>query len=85
MAKVVRTTEEWVCIRDAAPMVALSVSGLRKAIARGEIKFKQTSKHAPIYLHRDWIADFNASTTRSNKSNVSESDTNQGEIDWGKL
>lgn len=83
MAKAVGSTDAWLTLAEAAPLCALSVSGLRKMIAKGQIKYKQTKPHAPIYLCRDWIDEYNRSTTRQIKLTVDvETDTS---IDWSKL
>jgi hypothetical protein len=43
---------------EAARILGVSVSGLRKMCRRRAIRFRQAKPHAPIYFERAWIAEY---------------------------
>jgi len=45
-------------IQQAATALGLSVSGLRKLVRGGSIRFAQRTKHAVIRFRREWLDDY---------------------------
>jgi len=51
------TTEpaEYLTIQQAADYIGYSVSGLRKLVKRGEVRFAQSKPSAPLKFRREWL------------------------------
>jgi hypothetical protein len=45
-------------LAEAARMLGMSVSGLRKMCSRRAIRYRQSKPHAPIYFEREWVAEY---------------------------
>jgi hypothetical protein len=45
-------------LRQAAELLGYSESGLRKLIARGDIRYFQVRPHAPIKFRQEWLDEF---------------------------
>lgn len=45
-------------LHEAASLLGYSVSGLRKLVARREVRFFQARPHAPIKFRRAWLDEF---------------------------
>lgn len=49
---------EMLTIAEAARILGISTSGLRKLVSRSAIRFAQSAKHAPIRFRREWLDEF---------------------------
>jgi hypothetical protein len=47
-----------VSLNEAARILGMSASGLRKVVRRGAIRFSQSRPHSPIKFRREWLGEY---------------------------
>lgn len=52
------SSEAMLSVDEAAATLGYSTSGLRKLIARRELRYFQARPHAPIKFRREWLNEF---------------------------